>query len=387
MKRHRKLTAFIVAVLFIVFMIPVSAQDAVQTANLALKAKSAILMEASTGQILYENNAKEKMAPASVTKIMTMLLVMEAIDAGKISETDTVTCSQHAHSMGGTQIWLEVGERMTVDDLLKATAVNSANDATVALAEAVAGSEDAFVELMNKRAKELGMNDTTFKNATGLDADGHVTTAYDIALMSKELLKHKKIFKYTTIWMDTLRNGETSLVNTNKLVRFYEGATGLKTGTTDSAGSCLSATATRNNLSLISVVMGCATSDDRFSSARTMLDYGFSNWAVFTPQKTGEFPDRIRVLKGTKQYVALSYDSLVPSLIPKGREKDVTYKVNIPSDLMAPIENGQVAGTISLYLDGKQFTEFPVKVMESVGRITFSSALVQLLKAVIGMRQ
>ena len=383
----RRLFVFFILSIFIIAFFSVRAEDGVKISGLTLKAKSSILMETSTGQILYCENENKKMAPASVTKIMTMLLVMEAIDDGKLSLTDIITCSEHASSMGGTQIWLEPGEKMSIDDLLKATAVASANDASVALAEAVAGSEGVFVEMMNKRANELGMSNTEFKNATGLDAQGHVTTAKDIAIMSRELLKHNKIVKYTTIWMDTLRSGQTSLVNTNKLVRFYEGTTGLKTRTTDEAGSCLSASAIRNSMSLVAVVMGSSTSDDRFDSAKTLLNYGFSNWELYDPSIPEGSPRSLKVIKGVKSIVGLSYDSLKPYLIPKGRKKDISYQIQLPKDLMAPIEQGQIAGTLTILLDNKTIAEYPIKAEIAIEKMTFLSGLMQLLKAMIGIRQ
>ena len=247
--------------------------------QLDIPAKSCILTD-SAGNVLYEDNADQQMPPASITKIMTLLLTFEALDAGTLSEDQMVTCSEYAASMGGTQIWLEPGEEMALSDIIKATAVNSANDCAMVLAETVAGSEEAFIAMMNEKAAALGMTGTHFENPTGLDADGHLSTARDIAIMSAELLKHEGVTEYTTIWMDSLRNGETGLVNTNKLVRYYTGCTGLKTGTTDGAGSCLSATATRDGVSLIAVSMGSETSNDRFASCRTLLDYGFANYGL-----------------------------------------------------------------------------------------------------------
>ncbi|MBQ2135263.1 MAG: D-alanyl-D-alanine carboxypeptidase, partial [Clostridia bacterium] len=255
-----------------------SSNNAVIGQKLDIKAKSVILMEVNTGKILYEDNADEALPPASITKIMSLLLVMEAIDRGDFDLQTVISASEHACSMGGSQIWLEPGESMEVDSLLKAAVIASANDATVALGEAVAGSEEGFVALMNERAKELGMINTNFVNCTGLDAEGHLTSAHDVAIMSCELIKHDLIKDYSTVWMDTLRNGESELVNTNKLVRFYEGTTGLKTGTTSTAGYCLSATAQRNGMELAAVVMGGDTSNDRFGGAKKLLDYGFANY-------------------------------------------------------------------------------------------------------------
>ena len=249
-----------------------------------IAAKSVILMECSTGKVLYENNADESLSPASITKIMTMLLIAEYLDNGNLLLTDKVTASEHAVSMGGSQIWLEVGEQMTVEELLKAVAVGSANDASVALAEHIAGSEEGFVGMMNEKAQTLNMTNTVFKNACGLDEDGHITSARDVAIMSCELLKHDIIKQFTTIWMDSLRDGSTELVNTNKLVRFYSGATGLKTGTTDNAGCCLSASAKRDGMEIVAVVMNAESSNERFTGAKKLLDYGFANWCLSKPE-------------------------------------------------------------------------------------------------------
>ena len=338
-------------------------------------AKSAVLMDASSGQLLFEKNAHEKMPPASITKIMTMLLVMEAIEDGSIQYTDAVTCSEHAAEMGGSQIWLEPGEEMTVEELLKAAAVNSANDASMALAEHVAGSEEAFVARMNERAKELGMEDTAFQNPTGLDEEGHYSSAYDIALMSRELLKHEDITRFTTIWMDSLRGGETALTNTNKLVRFYDGCTGLKTGTTDGAGSCLSATASREGLSLIAVSMGSPTSDERFSACRTLLDYGFSAFESYTPQvEAGELPE-IRVKNGVEGTVAPVLGEAPALLVAKGKSGDVTRTVSLPEEVEAPVEEGQRLGEITFALDGSQLAAIPITAESAVPKMDFSTAI------------
>ncbi|MDF2568225.1 MAG: serine-type D-Ala-D-Ala carboxypeptidase, partial [Oscillospiraceae bacterium] len=317
----------------------------------------------------------------SITKIMTMLLVLENIEAGKIKWTDKVTPSKHACSMGGSQIWLEEKEQLMVEELFKATAVASANDAAVALGEHVAGSEETFVNLMNKRAKELGMKNTTFKNATGLDADGHLSTAKDIALMSKELLKHKVITKYSTIWMDSLRNGKTSLVNTNKMVRFYKGATGLKTGTTDDAGSCLSASATRDGVELISVTMGSKTSDERFASARKLLDYGFSNYSLFKIEIDKNQLLPVKVLRGIKNNVKINASAPKGVVIEKGKEKDIEQKVTLVSDVEAPVEKNQVVGKLNITLGGKSLGEYNIMTTESVSRMSFGVAFKKLLRS------
>jgi D-alanyl-D-alanine carboxypeptidase (penicillin-binding protein 5/6) len=357
------------------------ATENTKNTKLELAAKSAILMEGTTGEVLYEQNADEKMPPASITKIMTMLLVLENIEAGKIKWTDKVTPSKHACSMGGSQIWLEEKEQLMVEELFKATAVASANDAAVALGEHVAGSEETFVNLMNKRAKELGMKNTTFKNATGLDADGHLSTAKDIALMSKELLKHKVITKYSTIWMDSLRNGKTSLVNTNKMVRFYKGATGLKTGTTDDAGSCLSASATRDGVELISVTMGSKTSDERFASARKLLDYGFSNYSLFKIEIDKNQLLPVKVLRGIKNNVKINASAPKGVVIEKGKEKDIEQKVTLVSDVEAPVEKNQVVGKLNITLGGKSLGEYNIMTTESVSRMSFGVAFKKLLRS------
>ena len=279
MKKFRVfvLTAFL-AVAIIVQGIPAHAEE------LTITAPSGVLMEASTGRVLFEKNPHEVRPCASITKVMTLCLVFEAIDDGRLSLDQTLTASAHAASMGGSDIWLEEGESMSVNDLIKATVIMSANDAAVVLAEAVSGSEESFVAAMNEKAKELGMNDTVFKNCNGLDEEGHVTSAYDVALMSRELISHEKIFDYTLTWMDSVRNGETQLVNTNKLIRSYQGITGLKTGTTGEAGSCITATAEREGLELIGVVLGADSTDHRFQDAAALLDYGFANWKVTMPE-------------------------------------------------------------------------------------------------------
>ena len=354
-----------------------------QETKLDLPVKSAILMEQKTGKILYTSNADEKMPPASITKIMTLLLVMEEIQAGNIKYTDMVTCSEHANSMGGTQIWLEVNEQMSVEDLLKAACVNSANDASVALGEHISGSEETFVDLMNRRAKQLGMNNTTFKNATGLDAEGHLTTAHDIALMSRELLNHRDITKYTTIWMDSLRGGKTGLVNTNKLVRFYEGCTGLKTGTTDGAGCCVSATAKRGDMELIAVVMGAANGDDRFSAARKLLDYGFANYQTYASKKNQKFAP-IAVRKGVSNQVKVAADADYSAVIPKGKESEIEEKIVISESVQAPVEKGQTVGKITVSLSGEKLCEIPIKTTENVKKRGFLSSFKMLLEIMFG---
>lgn len=287
----------------------------------SVKAPAAVLMEAQTGKVLYQKEPHAQRPCASVTKVMTLLLVMEALDNGSLSLTESVPASAHAASMGGSDIWLKEGETMSVDNLIKATAVASANDAAVVLAERVAGSEEAFVQKMNEKAKALGMHDTVFKNCNGLDEDGHVTSAYDVALMSRALMQHKAIFRYTTIWMDSVRDGATQLVNTNKLLKSYQGITGLKTGTTSKAGSCISATAERNGMSLIAVVLGAANTNDRFSTARTLLDYGFAGWAMADLPQPEQALAAVPVTNGMLPQVSVRADLNGKVLVPKGKEK------------------------------------------------------------------
>lgn len=339
-----------------------------------VSAKSAILIDQNTGTVLFEKNADEKMPPASITKIMTMLLVMEALDDGKISLSDSVSGSENAASMGGTQIWLEVGETFTVDEMLKACAVASANDASMALAEFIGGSETAFVAMMNQKAAELGMENTTFVNPTGLDADGHLSTARDIAIMSKELLSHPLITNYTTIWMDSLRDGQMGLVNTNKLVRFYKGCTGLKTGTTDGAGSCLSASATRDNLSLIAVVMGCTTSKERFADARTLLDYGFASYEQYSPTLPEDLPQSLPVTGGMALNVELTAQQPDDILLRKGESNSIEAKIAIAESAAAPIAQGDELGVVTYQKDGETVCEVPILAASAVDALNFQNA-------------
>ena len=348
-----------------------------------IRSKSVILLEQSTGEVLYSYNTDEQYPPASITKIMTLLLVMEAIDTGKITVDDMVTCSQHAADMGGSQIWLEPNEQMSVHDLLKATAVSSANDAATCLAEYVAGSEEAFVAMMNQRAQELGMKNTVFKNTNGLDAEGHLSTARDIAIMSMELLKHPKILEYTTIWMDSLRGGETQLVNTNKMIRYYDGATGLKTGTTDGAGSCLSASATRNGMTLIAVTLGSATSDERFYTAKKLLDYGFANYELANIQPmSAETP--VKVTGGVENEVTVEPQPPEPLVLPKGRSQEITQEIELMPQVSAPVEKGQTVGRVIVKLGEEKILTYPMVASQSVEKMTLPRALCILFKAMVG---
>lgn len=341
------------------------------TTSLSLNVGSAVLIEQNSGQVLYNQNMHEKLRPASVTKVMTILLIMEAIDSGKLSYTDKIPCSEKAAGMGGSQIWLDVREELTVDEMLKAICVVSANDCTVAMAEYLAGTEEAFVEQMNLKAKELGMNDTTFKNCHGIDEDGHVTSAYDIALMSRELLiKHPSITKYTTIYMDSLRDGKSSLVNTNKLVRNYKGATGLKTGSTSVALYNLSASATRNDLSLIAVIMKAPTSPIRFAEAQKLLDYGFNNFEYKKLANENDLIKEISVDKGIENSVNAILENDNGVLIQKGQNKDIVQSVQLKDSINAPVSAGQVLGNVTYSLNGNEIGKVNIVAEKSVGKNT-----------------
>ncbi|MBP9989419.1 MAG: D-alanyl-D-alanine carboxypeptidase [Ruminococcus sp.] len=376
----RKTISIFMCVMFLIsfLSLPSYAQNSFET---QIKAKSAILMDQTTGQVLYKKNENEKLYPASVTKIMTMLLIVEAIDSGKIGLNDTVTTSETSASKGGSQIWLKVGETMSVDEMLKATAVYSANDACTALGEYLAGSDEGFVTMMNSRAKELGMKNTHFDNCTGLDdeTDTHLTTAYDIALMSRELMKHDLIKQYSTVWMDSLRDGKTELVNTNKLIRFYSGATGLKTGTTTKAGCCVSATATREGTSLIAVVLGAQNSTDRFESAKAMLNWGFANYETITPVIDKKLITNIRVLKGEESFVSPQIPSAVKVLVPKGRKDDIVQDVDITTSVEAPVESNQTMGTVTLKLDNKVLGRYNLTSSHYVDKLSFGVVFKRLL--------
>ena len=352
-------------------------------ASLEVAGKSALLMDMATGTVLFEQNSHEKLAPASVTKVMTMLLIMEAIDSGKIGWEDTVTVSESAAAKGGSQIYLKVGETMSVTDMLKSVAVSSANDCACAMAEHIAGSESAFVDMMNARAKELGMNDTHFVNCTGLDDDDiakeHLTSAYDIALMSRELMvKHPSIQKFTTIWMDTVRNGAFGLSNTNKLVRFYPGATGLKTGFTANAGYCLSATAQRDGLGLIAVVMGAKTSQERFAGCKAMLDYGFANYALIVPQ----LPEQnvVPVKLGIQKTVIAVPGEDTQLLLDKSQKDQVTTEVILDESVTAPVSKGQKLGTLTVRAGEQVLRQVPMVASDTVPRVSWLQLFVQMLQ-------
>lgn len=350
-----------------------------------ITAPAGILMEASTGKILFEKNSHEQRACASITKVMTLLLAMEAIENGVLKYDDMLTASAHAASMGGSDIWLEEGEQMSVDDLIKATAVASANDAAVVLAEAIAGSEDSFVEQMNSRAKELGMKDTVFKNCNGLDEDGHLTSAYDVAVMSKELIKHEKIFDYTSIWLDYLRDGETQIVNTNKLLKTYTGITGLKTGTTDDAGCCMSATATRDGITVIAVVLGCDTGTSRFADCATLMDYGFANYKTQKLTLPEESLNSVQVKDGMIGQVEVECQEPGTVVLTKKENGEVQAKYTYKEDITAPITKGDVLGEVTYYMGDEEVKKIQITAKTNVEKITFSSVFNSVLNTLISL--
>ena len=375
---RRMFCVLLVAVVLLGLTLPAKAVE------LEVAGKSALLMDAATGTILYEKNAHEPLAPASVTKVMTMLLIMEAIDSGKIKWEDTVTASEAAAAKGGSQIYLKVGETMSVTDMLKSIAVSSANDCACAMAEHLAGSEGAFVSLMNKRAKELGMEHTNFVNCTGLDDDpeaaNHRTCAHDIALMSRQLLvNHPDIKKFTTIWMDTVRNGTFGLANTNKMVRFYNGATGLKTGFTSGAGYCLSASAQRGGMELIAVVMGAESSKERFAACKSLLDYGFANYALISPEVQ---PQQVPVKLGVADGVAAVPGECPKLLIDKAQQGDVKVEVKLDEQVTAPVSQGQRLGTMTIRSGEQILTQIPMVADTAVQRLTWSQIFAKVLKRI-----
>lgn len=349
---------------------------------LNIESESCVLIEQTTGKVLYEKNSHEQLRPASVTKIMTILLTMEAIDSGKISLEDTVPCSENASKMGGSQIWLDTRETLTVDEMLKAVCVVSANDCAMCLAEYLAGSEEVFVGLMNEKAKALGMNDTVFKNCHGIDEDGHITSAYDIALMSRELLQnHPDVKKYTTIWMDSLRDGKSSLVNTNKLVRNYQGCTGLKTGSTSLALYNLSASATRDNLSLISVVMRGPTSEIRFKDAKKLLDYGFTNFKFEKTSTKDSIVQTVNVNKGVEKELNLVYEKDNGVLVQKANASSIEQEVVINDNITAPIMKGDVIGTVHFYLDGQLLDSVNLVAEKDISKMSVLSMYTRITDA------
>ncbi len=348
-----------------------------------INAKSAILLEPYTGEILYEKNADERLSPASITKIMGLLLVMEEIKKGNLKLTDVITVRGHAAGMGGSQIWLEPGERMSVDDLLKAAVIASANDAMAALGEAVAGSEETFVQKMNQKAKELGLNNTNFVNCTGLDAENHYSSAHDIAVMAGELIKHEQIKKYSTVWMDTLRGGKTELVNTNKLVRFYDGCTGLKTGTTSTAGCCLAATAKRQNMELVAVVMKADNTNERFLAARKLLDLGFANYSFCSIGADISDSLSLKVTAGESEQVKIDAGEELKLLLKKGDNSRIIKKIILPESVKAPVKKGDILGSVSVLLDNNEIGTIELKAASDVKKINFATTFLWLICALI----
>ena len=353
-----------------------SSSSTVTDNPLALDCGAACLIEQNSGLIIYDYNMHEKLRPASVTKIMSLLLIMEALDSGKIQLTDKIPCTEDAAKMGGSQIWLDVRETLTVEEMLKAICVVSANDCVVAMADYLEGSQDAFVKKMNQKAQELGMNDTTFKNCHGIDEDGHLTSAYDIAIMSRELLmNHPSITKYTTIWMDSLRDGKSSLVNTNKLVRNYNGCTGLKTGSTSIALYNLSASATRNNLSLIAVVLKAPTPAIRFSNAQKLLDYGFSNYSVTSFGKKGDVIKSVEIKKGTTSSIDAILENDAEVLMSNGSNKDVTQEIKLDDTFNAPILEEQKLGEVEFSINGNVVSTVNLVANKSSDKLSFGSII------------
>ncbi len=372
-----------IGMLLVLVMVLGMVPQKARAVELEVGGKSAVLMELSTGKILYEKNAHEPLAPASVTKVMTMLLIMEAIDAGQIGWEDTVVASDAAAAKGGSQIYLKAGESMKVSDMLKSIAVSSANDCACAMAEHIAGSESAFVDKMNQRAKELGMEHTYFVNCTGLDDDPnakeHLTCAYDIAIMSRELmLNHPEIQKFTTIWMDTVRDGAFGLSNTNKLIRFYPGATGLKTGFTSGAGYCLSATAKRDDMELVAVVMGAQTSQERFAACKGMLDYGFASFAVVKPEIDGTLS--VPVVLGKQETVAAVAGEYAPVLIEKAQKGQITTMITLEKEIAAPVSQGQRLGTFTIQCGEQILAEIPLVAETAVKKKTFGDLFIEIIK-------
>ncbi len=353
--------------------------------ELPLDAASVLLIERETGEVLYEKNADEPRAIASITKIMTMILVMEALESGQTTLDDLVNVSEHAYSMGGSQIWLEPGEIFTVDEMLRAVAVASANDAAVALAEHVGGSEDAFVAMMNEKARALGMTKTTFKNANGLDEEGHISCARDVAIMSREVLRHELVRNYITIWTDELRGGETQLTNTNKLLRSFDGITGIKTGTTGKAGVCISASAERNGMELIAVVLGSSNAQGRFDAARTLLEYGFANYELAqTGLEAGQLAP-VRVSLGVCESCEPVCDIPQSVVVERGKADSVVSEITIAEQVEAPVEAGQILGEVSVYCDGALIGAYPITAKEPVERLSFKTGLEKLLDAALTM--
>lgn len=369
----RKIISLIISFCILIMSMPVF------SAELDINAKSAVLMEETSGKILYEQNPDEPLPIASVTKIMTMLLIMEAVDSGKISLDDMVIASERAKSMGGSTMFLDTGEQLSVNDMLKGIAVASANDGAVAMAEHIAGSESEFVEMMNQKAEELGMKNTHFVNTNGLDADGHYSSARDVAIMSRELIKHRKIFDYTTIWMDTLREGKFQLANTNKLIRFYSGANGLKTGSTSLAKCCLSATAERDGMQLIAVVLGAPTSKERFGGASSLLDYGFAKYEIYSPVKKGDVIGSVSISKGTEDSVEAAAETDFSSLIGKGESGKIENNIILDEEISAPVKEGEQIGTLEFIKDGSSIGSVKLVSIKNVDKKSIGTFIAEIV--------
>lgn len=353
-------------------------------ADFDLPCQAAILVDLGTGTVLYEKKADEQRAIASITKVMTLLLTFQALEAGRVQLTDVVPVSEHAYGMGGSQIWLEPGEQLTLEEMLKAICISSANDAAVAVAEYIGGSEDAFVQQMNAEAARLGMTGTHFENACGLDETGHLSTARDVAVMSREmLLHHTEIADYCTIWTDTLRGGETQLVNTNKLLRSYQGITGLKTGTTGGAGVCVSASAERDGLGLVAVILGAPSSKDRFDAARTLLDYGFANYQSLTAELPADAPKTLPVARGAEETVELNYTAPGSFLAAKGDDAQLEVQLALPESVEAPVAAGQQLGTVTVLRGGQTLAEYPVAAANDVAALSFGLCFRRLVEALL----
>ena len=353
-------------------------------ADFDLPCQAAILVDLGTGAVLYEKNADEQRAIASITKVMTLLLTFQALEAGRVQLTDVVPVSEHAYGMGGSQIWLEPGEQLTLEEMLKAICISSANDAAVAVAEYIGGSEDAFVQQMNAEAARLGMTGTHFENACGLDETRHLSTARDVAVMSREmLLHHTEIADYCTIWTDTLRGGETQLVNTNKLLRSYQGITGLKTGTTGGAGVCISASAERDGLGLVAVILGAPSSKDRFDAARTLLDYGFANYQSLTAELPADAPKTLPVARGAEETVELNYTAPGSFLAAKGDDAQLEVRLALPESVEAPVAAGQQLGTVTVLRGGQTLAEYPVTAANDVAALSFGLCFRRLVEALL----
>ncbi len=350
--------------------------------QLNLPCRAAILIHQDTGAVLYQMNPDTPMPIASITKVMTLLLTMEAVEEGQVSLEDIVPVTEHSYEMGGSQIWLEPGEEFTLDEMLKAICVSSANDAAVAVAEFIGGSEPVFVEQMNQKAVQLGMENTHFENACGLDAPGHLSTARDVAIMSREILtNHPQITQYTTIWMDSLRDGQTQLLNTNKLLKNYNGITGLKTGTTSGAGVCVTASATRDGLNLIAVVLGSGNGDDRWTAARTLLDYGFANFQSLEVERPGDAPLQLSVTGGEEETLALDYSAGERILLKKGEQEGLEITAQLPQSLDAPVEEGQEVGRLTVSIQGQEVESYPITAAGSVAKLDLLLSLKRLWQA------